>query len=85
MFCFPDLSYISKIICIKLINQYYNDPLVDYFRIKKTQELVSQKYYKPIFHFNVKAYIKGCDISLALKIVKHKFYNELQLPLVPTY
>ena len=30
---------------MKLINLQYNDLIVDYFRVKKTYELVVKKYY----------------------------------------
>ncbi len=33
---FQGLLYISKIIYIELISQYYNNPLVGHFRIEKT-------------------------------------------------
>lgn len=72
---FQNLSYISEIIYKKLINQYYNNLLFDYFRINKTQELVTQKYNQIIFCYNIKAYVKSSDIFLALKIVKHKLYS----------
>ena len=39
------LSYISKIIWIKLISRYDNNLLVGHFDIEKICELVAQKYY----------------------------------------
>lgn len=41
---YKSLLYISKIICFKLINCYYNDLLAGYFKIDKTQKLISKKY-----------------------------------------
>lgn len=45
MLNFQNLSYISKIIYKELISQYYNNLLAYHFEIKKTKELVTQKYY----------------------------------------
>ena len=66
-----------KAIRIELINCYHDDPLAGYFKIKKTRELLAQKYYWPTFRHSVEAYVKGCDMCLALKTVRHKPYGDL--------
>lgn len=38
---YQSLLYISKVICFKLINKYYDNPLIGYFRIEKTQKLIT--------------------------------------------
>ena len=39
------LPYIPEIIRTELISRHHNDPLVGYFGIEKTRELVARKYY----------------------------------------
>lgn len=72
------LLYIPEIIKTKIINRYYNNPLVGHFGIKKTQKLVVQKHHLKIFRANIKPHIKKSDVCLALKSVKHKLYSDLQ-------
>ena len=79
------LPYVPEIIRTKLINRYHNDPLVAHFDIKKTQELVAKKYYWETLRYNVEVYVRGCDVCLASKAVKHKPYRNLQQLPVPTY
>ena len=72
-----------KAIRIELINCHHNDPLASYFGIKKTHKLLAWKYHWPTLWHNVKAYVKGCDMCLALKVVKRKSYdNLLSLPIL---
>ena len=54
-----------KAIQTKLISRHHNDPLPGHFGIKKTHELLMQKYCLPYLRHNVKAYVKGCDVCLA--------------------
>ena len=39
------LPYVPEIIQTELISRHHNDPLAGYFGIKKTRELIAQKYY----------------------------------------
>ena len=82
---YQGLLFIPKAIWTELINRHHNNSLAGHFGIKKTCKLVAQKYYWPTFHHNVEAYVKGCDICLALKVVRHKPYGDLQLLPVPTH
>ena len=75
----------SKVIRIELINRHHNDPLAGYFRIEKTRKLLARKYSWPTVRHNVKAYVKGCDVYLASKPVRHKPYSDLQSLPVPTH
>lgn len=77
MLLWKSLLYVPKIICIKLISCYHNDSLVGYFGIHKTWELVIQKYYWPSFYTDIEVYVKGCDIYLASKTIRHKLYKDL--------
>ena len=62
-----------------LISCHQKNPLDGYFNIKKACELLARKNYWPTFYYNVKAYIKRCNIGLDLKVVYYKPYNDLQL------
>lgn len=74
-----------KIIWSKVINCHHNDPLASHFGIHKTRKLIARKYFWLIFCQDVEAYVKGCNVCLALKIVYHKLYENLQSLPVPTY
>lgn len=70
------LSYIPEIICLKLINSYHDDPLARHFGINKTQKLIAKKYYLEILRCDVEAFMKGCNIYLTFKVVRHKPYGD---------
>ena len=52
--------------------------LAGHFGINKTKDLLGRKYYWPSLQKDVEAYIKGCDVCLGSKTVKHKPYKDLQ-------
>ena len=79
------LPYVPEIIRYKVISRYHNDPLVRHFDIDKTRELVGQKYYWPSLRKDVKSYVRGCDVCLASKAVRHKPYGNLQSLPIPTH
>lgn len=66
-----------EIVKTKIINRYHDDPLADHFEIKKTWELIAQKYYWLTLRANVESYVKGCDVGLVSKSVRHKPYEDL--------
>ena len=70
--------FIPKTIWTELINRHHDNLLAGHFGIEKTYKLLAQKYYWPTFRHNVKAYLKGCDVCLASKTVRHKLYGDLQ-------
>ena len=74
-----------KAIPTKLISRHHNNLLAGHFGIKKTHELLAQKYFRLTFCYNVKAYVKGCDVCLASKAVRHKPSGDLQSLSVLTY
>ena len=80
-----DLPYVPEIIRTQLISRHHNDPLAGHFGIKKTRELVARKYYQESLCHDVNIYIRGCDVCLASKAVKHKPYENLQQLPVPTH
>lgn len=53
--------------------------MASYFGINKNKKLISQKYNWPSFCKSIKAYVKGYNIYLDLKTVRHKPHNDLQL------
>ena len=79
------LLYVPEIIQTELIIRHYNDPLADHFGIEKTRELVTRKYYWPMLRHDVNDYVKGCNVCLASKAVRHKPYGDLQSLPVPTH
>ena len=80
-----DLPYVLKIIRTKLISRHYDDPLAGHFGIEKTRELVARKYYWETLRHDVEVYVRGCDVCLASKAVRHKPYGNLQQLPVPTH
>ena len=66
-----------EIIGTELISRHYDDPLASHFGIEKTRELVAQKYYWPTLQADIEAYVKGCDICITSKVVRHKPYRDL--------
>ncbi len=82
---YQDFPYVLKVIHLELISRYHDDPLAGHFGIEKTRELIAKKYYWPTLRRDVEAYIKGCDICLASKVVRHKPYGDLQSLPVPTH
>ena len=79
------LSFVLETIQTELISWHYDDPWVGHFDIKKTNELVGRKYYWPSLQRDIKVYVKGCDVCLGLKAVRHKLYCNLQFLLIPTH
>ena len=79
------LPYAPEIIRTELISRHYDDLLADYFGIKKTREFVVRKYYWEILRHNVEVYVRGCDVCLVSKAVRHKLYRNLQQLPVPNH
>ena len=79
------LPYIPEIIRSELISRHHDDPLAGHFGIDKTRELIARKYYWPTLRQDVEAYVKGCDVCLASKAVRHKPYGDLQALPIPTH
>ena len=79
------LPFLLEAIRIELISRHHDNRLAGYFSTKKTCKLLTWKYFWPSLQHNVKAYIKGCDVCLASKVVRHKLYNDLQSLPVPTH
>lgn len=63
------LFYVPEIIQTKLISCHQKNLLADNFGIKKTWELVAQKYYGETLCHDVKDNVKRCNVCLALKTI----------------
>ena len=85
MLHYQELPFMPEIIRTELISRHHNNLLAGHFGINKTRELIGRKYYWPNLRKDVEAYIKGCDVCLAPKAVRHKPYSNLQALPVPTY
>ena len=79
------LPFVPKAIWMELISHHHDNPLAGHFGIEKTRKLLTRKYFWPSLRHDVDAYIKGCDVCLALKAVRHKPYNNLQSLPIPTH
>ena len=79
------LPFVLKAIWTELISRHHDNPLAGHFGIKKTGKLLTQKYYWPTLSHDVEAYVKGCDVCLALKEVYLKPYSDLQSLLILTH
>ena len=82
---YQELPYIPAIICSKVISRHHDDPLARHFDIDKTRELVGRKYYWPSLRKDVESYVRGCNVCLASKAVRHKSYGDLQSLTTPTH
>ena len=79
------LPYVPEIIRSEVISRHHDDPLAGHFGIDKTRELVGRKYYWPSLRRDVESYVRGYDVCLALKAVRHKPYGDLQSLPIPTH
>ena len=82
---YQGLPYVPEIIRSEIISRHHNDPLAEHFGIDKIRELVGRKYYWPSLRRDVESYVRGCDVCLASKTVRHKPYGGLQFLPVPTH
>ena len=85
VFQYWGLLYVPENIRFKVIICHHNDLLAGHFGINKTRELVDRKYYWPSLRRDIKNYVRGCDVCLASKAVRHKPYGDLQLSPIPTH
>ena len=80
-----NLPFVPEIIWTELISRHHDNLLAGHFGIDKTRELIGRKYYWPSLRKDVEAYVKGCNVCLASKAVRHKPYGDLQALPVPTH
>ena len=82
---YQGLLFIPKAIQTKLMSRHRDNCLAGHFSIKKLCKLLAWKYYWSTLRHNVEAYVKGCNVCLALKAVRHKLYNDFQLLCIPMH
>ena len=82
---YQGLLFVPEIIRTELISRHHDDPLARHFGIDKTRKLVGRKYYWPNLRKDVKSYVRGCDVCLSSKAVRHKPYDDLQFLPIPTH
>ena len=82
---YQGLPFVPEAIRTELISRHHDDPLAGHFGIDKTRELIGRKYYWPSLRKDVESYVRGCDVCLASKAVRHKPYGDLQSLPVPTH
>ena len=82
---YQGLPYVLEIIRSEVINRHHDDPLVGHFSIDKTRELVGWKYYWSSLRKDINNYVRGCDVCLTSKAIRHKPFGDLQSLLVPTH
>ena len=56
-----------------------------HFGINKTKNIVGLKYYWPSFQKDIVAYVKGYNVYLGSKTVRHKLYSDLQFLFILTH
>ena len=79
------LPFVPKTIWTIIISRHHDDHLIGHFGINETKDLVGRKYYKPSLWRDIEAYVKGCNVCLGSKAVRHKLYGDLQSLPVPTH
>ena len=79
------LPFVPEAIRTEIISRHHDDPLAGHFGIDKTKDLIGRKYYWPSLRRDIKDYVKGCDVCLGSKAVRHKLYGDLQSLPVPTH
>ncbi len=85
VFHYQGLPYVPKVIRSELINRHYDDPFAGHFGTEKTRELIARKYYWPTLQQDIEAYVKGCNVCLTSKTVRHKPYGDLQSLPIPIH
>ena len=79
------LPFVPEAIWTEITSQHHNDSLIGYFGINKTKDLVGQKNYWPSLWRDIEAYVKGCNVCLGLKVVRHNHYGDLQYLPISTH
>ena len=85
MLQYQGLSYVPKIIRSEVISRHHDDLLAEHFGIDKTRELVGRKYYWLSLRRDVESYVRGCNVCLTSKVIRHKPYGDLQSLHIPTH
>lgn len=71
------LPYVPELIRTELMSRHHDDPLAGHFGIEKTRELIARKYSWDTLRHGVETCVKGCEVCLASKRVRHIPYGDL--------
>ena len=85
MLHYQGLSYVLEIIQTELISRQHDDSLEKHFGIEKTQKLFLRKYHWPTPRRDVEDYVRGYNVCLASKAVRHKPYTDFHSLPISTY
>jgi len=69
----PNKAFLKE----KFLRLHHDNPLTEYFEIKKTKTLISRKFYWLRMTSNIDKYIRECDIYQCNKISRYRFYDKL--------
>jgi hypothetical protein len=61
-----------------LFKQNHDDFHASHFDVKRTLELLKRKYYWSAMNQDVKKYVNACFACHRIKIIRHKFLEQLQ-------
>jgi hypothetical protein len=61
-----------------LFKQNHDDFHANHFDVKRTLDLMKQKYYWSAMNQNVKKYVNACSAFHRIKTIRHKFFEQLQ-------
>jgi hypothetical protein len=77
--CFKNAWYVFADLMRRLLfKQNHDDFHASYFDVKRTLELLKRKYYWFAMNQDVKNYVNACFVCHWIKIIKHKFFEQLQ-------
>jgi uncharacterized protein YgiM (DUF1202 family) len=79
LLCFKNAWYVfANFMRRLLLKQNHDDSNAKHFDVKKTLELLKRKYYWLAMSQNVKKYVNACFSCCKIKIIRHKFFEQLQ-------
>ena len=79
------LFFVPGSIRTELISRHHDDPLAEHFGIHKIKDLISRKYYWLSLRRDIEDNVKGYDVCLGSKAIRHKPYGDLQSLSIPTH
>ena len=80
-----ELLLLPEIIWTNLISRHHNNALARHFGINKNREFIGRKYNWLHHKKEVESYVKGCDVCLGSKAVKHKLYGDFHAWPIPAH
>jgi hypothetical protein len=77
--CFKNAWYVFADLMRRLLfKQNHDDFHANHFDVERTLELLKRKYYWSAMNQDVKKYVNACFTCHRIKIIKHKFFEQLQ-------